>query len=539
LSSGRVFVRTATGLVRQMSTFDAVFYSWSAIGPFVMLIYFFPYGYAFFPGYSPVLASLIALPTVLLASLVYAGLGSAMPRSGGDYVFQSRILHPSVGFTVAMAFEVIYWMTVAGIAGQVFTQLGISPLFTLFGYTLASKALLELATTVATPMGLFVISAILLTSALINQTVGVKSFVNVQRYLLIPAILISTVTMAGILLSASPSSFQQSIDSWGATMVGDSNWYSTIMNSAKDAGYTTPPFSLSNTLIFMFLPMVSLAYCVFAAQGVLGEIKEANSLKNQFITYMSAGLFAGIQYVLLLGLLERVAGADFLNAAAVSFYNGLTSFPFTLTFTWPVLMLTRNPVLQVLVVAGFAANAYYWMAIIFMNCTRIMFAMSFDRILPQFISDVDAKYVTPMKANLVYWIITIVFIALFNFVTAFYWAFWIGVYLTAIIAVGITGVAALIFPKRRRDIYERSPIARYKLLGVPLLSIAAALLVVVVIISSYYMATVPAFGLNDLFAQEVILVILGCAFVWYVGYRWYQKSRGIDVDLAYKTIPPE
>jgi len=37
--------------------------------------------------------------TTFLA-VAYAGLAAAMPRTGGDYVFQSRTLKPFIGFSI-------------------------------------------------------------------------------------------------------------------------------------------------------------------------------------------------------------------------------------------------------------------------------------------------------------------------------------------------------------------------------------------------------------------------------------------------------
>ena len=43
-------------------------------------------------------ASIIAGLFCILLALIFASLTSVMPRSGGDYVFTSRILHPALGW---------------------------------------------------------------------------------------------------------------------------------------------------------------------------------------------------------------------------------------------------------------------------------------------------------------------------------------------------------------------------------------------------------------------------------------------------------
>ena len=84
-----VFTRKASGLVRVMSPYSAFVYNILTMG----LI--FPWTYLWAPGALPggrmvwgiLLAMLIEIPI----AFVYVWLSTALPRSGGDYVFQSRV----------------------------------------------------------------------------------------------------------------------------------------------------------------------------------------------------------------------------------------------------------------------------------------------------------------------------------------------------------------------------------------------------------------------------------------------------------------
>ena len=57
------------------------------------------------PGIGPhvLIAYVIAAVPAVLAALVYAALGSAMPRAGGSYVYASRSLHPYLGFLASFS----------------------------------------------------------------------------------------------------------------------------------------------------------------------------------------------------------------------------------------------------------------------------------------------------------------------------------------------------------------------------------------------------------------------------------------------------
>ena len=99
-ASRDLFVRNATGLVRELNAFDAFNLVFSAV--------LIPVGITQVMGCTPqlwphanMLASFaIATPLVLCFGLVYLYFTQLMPRSGGDYVWVSRTLHPSLGFLV-------------------------------------------------------------------------------------------------------------------------------------------------------------------------------------------------------------------------------------------------------------------------------------------------------------------------------------------------------------------------------------------------------------------------------------------------------
>ena len=110
-----VFTRKASGLVRVMSPWSAMFYNILAMGVI------FPWVYLWTPGSLPgghlvwgiILSMLFELPICI----VYVFLSSALPRSGGDYVFQSRVWGGGTAFAITMSGIVIWqlvWIALAG-----------------------------------------------------------------------------------------------------------------------------------------------------------------------------------------------------------------------------------------------------------------------------------------------------------------------------------------------------------------------------------------------------------------------------------------
>ncbi|HEY1507354.1 MAG TPA: APC family permease [Solirubrobacteraceae bacterium] len=103
-TTSKLFVRQSSGLVRNVSVTNALFFNVAAFVGVGLTLYPIFYSLAFVPvwrwgpfseyGWAAIIAGLFC---VLLA-LIYASLTSVMPRSGGDYVFSSRIVHPFLGW---------------------------------------------------------------------------------------------------------------------------------------------------------------------------------------------------------------------------------------------------------------------------------------------------------------------------------------------------------------------------------------------------------------------------------------------------------
>src|SRR2546423_4517845 len=96
-SSSSLFVRQSSGLVREASTLDAMIFNavFSApVGATLAFGIFYALGTS--RGADLVQALLIAFVVNIPVCIMMSMMASAMPRTGGDYVWISRILHPAV-----------------------------------------------------------------------------------------------------------------------------------------------------------------------------------------------------------------------------------------------------------------------------------------------------------------------------------------------------------------------------------------------------------------------------------------------------------
>src|SRR5947208_773267 len=110
-----LFLRKATGLVKGWSKFDAFLYSFMSVN-FVTLGLFFALSVlAFVPTGQVLPALLISGVFITFLVITYASLISVMPRAGGDYVWQSRVLGGGIAFVLAVTgwwFILWYWTPV-------------------------------------------------------------------------------------------------------------------------------------------------------------------------------------------------------------------------------------------------------------------------------------------------------------------------------------------------------------------------------------------------------------------------------------------
>src|SRR5436305_6397025 len=102
--SGSLFVRQSSGLVRNVSVTNALFFNVAAFVGVGLTLYPIFYSLGFVPiwkaaGISEYAwAAIVAGIFCAVLALIFASLTSVMPRSGGDYVFTSRIVHPALGW---------------------------------------------------------------------------------------------------------------------------------------------------------------------------------------------------------------------------------------------------------------------------------------------------------------------------------------------------------------------------------------------------------------------------------------------------------
>src|SRR5512135_41840 len=115
MSEQMAFARKASGLVRGLSFVDAFGVGFMNQGLTPSMWVMISLGVGVYTGGNLIIATLLsALLCGIGFSLVWGILGGSMPRSGGEYIYNSRIIHPIIGIAESFgnAFVWIMWIYV-------------------------------------------------------------------------------------------------------------------------------------------------------------------------------------------------------------------------------------------------------------------------------------------------------------------------------------------------------------------------------------------------------------------------------------------
>src|SRR6202165_2951162 len=206
-----LFLRNATGLVKAWSTFDAFVYSFWSVNLITLGLYGMSYVYTVPDGQLLAAILLFGVLTTFLV-ITYAMLVSVMPRTGGDYAWQSRILGGGLGFVLSITgwwFTLFLWAPIyANILNVQFFQ----PL----AYTLGLK---DLAGNLNGKTGVFITCLIVLAFVSVVVTLGMETYARIQKICFWIGIA-GLVVVSGAFLINNQSDFQNAFNREATSLFG-------------------------------------------------------------------------------------------------------------------------------------------------------------------------------------------------------------------------------------------------------------------------------------------------------------------------------
>jgi amino acid transporter len=516
-SPSGVFMRASSGLVRQVRTDDVMFYGWQQIA--LSYIIFIVLAWGAYAGASMELSTLLATVGGVAMGVCYALLATVYPRSGGEYVFISRVIHPAVGFAVSFSFafwQVFYY----GINGAFLALYALSPFFATLGVQTDSSALLSISAWFSSEWGIFLAGSfmILFFAALQYRGAGVYfRWQRVASYIAAASLLLTLLVLA--LAAAGVFDFKANFDA-----LAGSGAYDRIVADTQ-----VPAASFSSTLNYMLWPAFSIWFAA-AAVSFSGEVK--NVQRGPLLGINGAILTMGLSMFLLMFLYRSAFGSEFLLASAASPEYALDAPPFVNVFTG---IAGGNVVLTILTFLWVLTIAFFVGATTLIYSTRAALAWSIDGVAPEGLGEVSERHHSPHRAIVLSAVCAEIWLALFAFTTLLGP---ISGFLGLAVSFVAVSLTALVFPFVKPDVFESSPIA-WRVGGFPVISLFGIVSSVFVLYVVQRLVRDSSFTINLTFSNLGTLVVVAFALLWFYGFRAYRKGRGVDVDRRFKEIPIE
>jgi amino acid transporter len=535
----KVFAREATGLVRGISPLGAFVAGMLAMSPPVVIYEFWSLTPAIFPRSNTLIIVALVFVPVIFWALMYMQFNVAMPRSGGDYVWVSRTIHPGVGFMAN--FYIFFWQTTVLGALAFLTTLFMGAFFQVTGIEFNSPSTFALAATLAKPINTTIVGSVLLIVFALIIVSGIRNTVFTEIVLWAVS-MAGIVVFLGILVATSNGTFITNFND----VMGPSASSAQIMQIASKAGWT-PGWTFGASVAAMAFGILTIASFNWAMYtgGEMKSVKRSSWASSIIPVIFGAGLFLVLGYTI-----YNTMGYNFIqatgllystNQGAVPAGTGAAAVPLALPWVYTIFM-NGNAYLDSFVALALVLGVAGVLLPVFMLVTRTLFAYSFDRIIPTRFSSVSERYHTPVFSIVFVLIVAIIVTAISN-LTFFYGTYLTNTTLGFILATVIVAIAAIKFPYgKTKSIFQNSPgITKIKVGGIPLITISGLVTFVSFLYVAYEGFTTPAIGgvISPYSFIGGIIIPFALPWVIYYASKYYHRAHGVNIDLAFKEIPPE
>ena len=552
-----LFVRQASGLVRDVSMANALFFNiaafvGTAVGWAIAFYALYPEWVAFGISAYAYMAVLTGVACYFLG-MIFASLTSAMPRSGGDYVFTSRIISPFWGWIESWTL-VGSALTIIGFEIIVATH-NIQLTAILLGVAFPGSAFSGATNWLQDTTSKFIVGIIILLVIAGIAILKTRTFHKVVMGLTIFAIVAVAINFFGA-FTVDPISMSNALPALGTSS-------KAIIDTATKAGYSlgSPDFSLLGLVGLAGLVSVILfQYIGFQFSSyIAGEVK-GNVRRSVFFAVIGALVFAVFMNSVYMDVQGFHFGFDMVNAWGYLYWNGAGAplngqppfSPVMLTAVhpqfWPLWLIVAlgNITLNVLLCPVYA---------IFLS--RIVLAWALDRQVPEWFSVVNERTNAPLRVIILAVLIGAVFYVL-TFINQWFPSVNLALSLASttffgILLAGLTwimpGLNAILIPYRRPDLFQLTNNTG-KFLGLPRLA-WSGIIWLIFIVPVY----VAAFGypvyqgllksgtsylsLSNSAGVGWALIFLVIGIVIYFVMRAVNTSRGINVKMIFQELPPD
>lgn len=539
-----LFARRATGLVREIGAFDLFAYSVNNQNIGLGVLWFLLIVPAVYFGADLVWSVLIAGVLSFFVPTAYALLNTIVPRSGGDYVFVSRVFGPWIGFAGSWIFVIWAWFYTGGPAAF-FGKYGLAGLLRYVGAITRRPGLIAAGEWFYSSWGAFIIGTVLIWLFIGLFIWGTKRYMRIQNVLFAIAMLGLVVGFL-VMVTTSPAGFEMRFNDYVASLGGSENAYAKVQEMAAndpDVPLDIPPgINWKETLKSTIWGVYIMLFAMYAAY-LGGEIKSAR--RTNMVALPLAVIVVTVIIAVLLVPYLRVVGQEWL--AALAYFDpdngmataekigpilGMSSFAPNFN---ELAAIASPPIVGVFICFAFLFWTYAWMPISILSASRVLMAWGFDRLVPEKLSEVHPRFHTPVYALLLIGVMAEISL----FLMAFGYMGLLSGNFSQLLLFAIVCATAMAIPYRLKETFEASPVA-WRIAGIPVVSIIGFLGLISVGVIEYMLYTdvIVGIGGNKVYLYTN-LGVFASGFILYPIIRAWRRSQGIDVELAAREIPPE
>lgn len=524
-----LFEQSAIGITKQISPWDTLVYSTVNPGLMYALVYLMwaPFLY---PGAHMVWAIVTVAQMFIIAGLYWL-LSCAMPRQGGEYIYISRILHPSLGLmsSFMISFTAISW---TGVCSDWAIKYSLVEFFASLGMLTGNETYMSWAAALNQPTVRAVIGTIMILIIWVVFYRGSKAMMKMSWMALIGTI-VGAITFIVAFIITAPGEFAANF----TALTGLD--YNQVIPLATAAGHPTK-------FLFGATVMAGSTYIILNTLGatfganLAGEVR--NVQKSQLLAMFGSLAILMTAWAIFYGMSYKSFGAMWTNSLMYLSGIGHEAYPFGQYepfITILIGILTKSPLFIFLMALAFFMATYGSAAGLSFGPSRNIYAWGFDRLVPEKVADIDPKTGAPVLAQTIALIVAELFLLMDCFLPE--WTAYIGYTIfTWFLAWILLGIAGIVFPWRRKLLFESAPpVVRKKFLGLPVVTWLGIFTTIISVSICYYLL-IPFFAGDmpyTMIVMSIILMVLPI-IIYYISKSSYAK-KGIDIDIQFQEIPAD
>ena len=275
-----VFVRKSTGLVREASFADAAIFTATFSAPVgTTLAFGLFWALGAFPGTNILLAIILSALIDVPVLIMMGYMASSMPRTGGDYVWVSRILSPSLGMISSFA-AVFSALIGAAYWARIWGPMGVGPTMVILGNVVDKPGLVTFGNWAGSTMGTFVLGMIMIALLVLTLVSGTKKMFKIQNTFFAIA-MVGTVLALIVFIFGNQSTFITNFNAFAQKYTSVTDSYNHIITLAKEAGYDPALKSTLGATLPSVVCIFTFMMWNFWSVYLSGEMKSAGNRKRQ------------------------------------------------------------------------------------------------------------------------------------------------------------------------------------------------------------------------------------------------------------------